>query len=110
VAKAGSLSPLFRGSYLGPWFCVGIFREFGGGVVLEALPVSMLWLCHEDEARGIFPGVYCDGGSDPIKCGIAGEMWDLAGGFESQPPESLASGAESSGAGTFGYFVAGALG
>ena len=90
------MSSLFRCSYLGSWFCVGLFRELGGRVVLEALPVSMLWLCHADEAGGIFSRVYGDGGGDPVKCGIACGTWDLAEGFESQPPEALASGAESS--------------
>jgi len=89
---------------------VGVFRELGGGVVLEALPMSMLWLCHAYETGGIFSGVYCDGGGDPIKCVIAGGMRDLVGIFGSQSSEALASGAESSGDGLFGYFVAGTVG
>ena len=50
------MSSLFRCSYLGSWFCVGLFRELNVGVVLEALPVSMLWLHSTDEAGGIFSG------------------------------------------------------
>jgi hypothetical protein len=104
------MSSLFWGSYLGSWFCVGVFRELGGGVVLEALPVSMLWLCHADETGGIFSGFYGDDGGDPIKCGIACGMRDLVEGFESQSPEALASGSESSGDGAFGYVVAEVVG
>jgi hypothetical protein len=61
---------------------MGFFRELDDGVVLEALPVSMLWLCHADETGGVFSGVFCDCGEDPIQCSVQSGGRVMVEGFE----------------------------
>ena len=99
------MSAVQREPDMGAWFCVGVFREFSGGFIPEALPMSLLRVCHEDEAGRIFWGVFGDGGKDQSERGIASREGNLVGGFELQSAEELASGVDASGDGASGYFM-----
>jgi len=75
-------------------------------IVLEALPLSVLWVCYADEAKGIFSGVFGAGGDDPGKCGIPGEWRCVVEGFRPRSSEALDSGVDVPGYGAPGFRMA----
>jgi hypothetical protein len=79
---------------------------FPDGFVLEALPMSLLWMYYEDEAEGIFSGVFCAGGDDSGKCGIPCEWRGVVEGFRLQPSGALDSDIDAPGDGTSGFRMA----
>lgn len=79
------------------------------GFVLEALPMSMLWVCYADEADGIFFWVFGAGGDDSGKCGIPCEWRAVVEGFRLQSSEALDSGINMPGDGIFGFRMAGSV-